>query len=140
MSYRVSFAAILFAVACVSPDAAVTSPAVSPPPGGAPARILVSPSSATVAIGASVDLAAIVTNIDGAALGIPVAWSSDAPAVAVVIDGTVVGLAPGTATISASLATMSGEATIRVVDSASASVVAFLPRRGGQSVLTMRTF
>ena len=91
---------------------------VTPPPPPAPvvAQVQVTPSSATIAPGASVTLTGQPVTSTGAAVAATITWSSSAPTVATV-DGTgrVTGVAGGVATITATAGAGSGTATITVI-------------------------
>jgi uncharacterized protein YjdB len=78
--------------------------------------ISVSPSAATLAIGATLGLEATGTYADGstADLTSSAVWSSSSAAVATVSSGTVTAVATGTATITAAFGGKSGTATITV--------------------------
>ena len=101
-------AAAIFAVACGSDDtptgtAAVVSVTVSTPP-------------AAILVGATTTLTATTKDASGAALtGTTVTWSSSSDAIATVSQaGVVTGVAPGTATITATSNGKTGTATITV--------------------------
>ena len=87
--------------------------------------VVVTPSTASVAVGGSVQLSATVKDASGAELtGRLVGWSSSDEAVAVVSStGRVSGLKVGTATITASSEGKSGTATVTVTGAPVASVV-----------------
>ncbi len=86
---------------------------ISPDPVAA---VEVSPSTASVIIGQSTQLAAIARNISGQVLsGRPVIWSTSSPALASVSStGVVTGLAAGNAVIIASIEGKQGSATVTV--------------------------
>jgi CHRD domain-containing protein/Big-like domain-containing protein len=101
-------AAAIFAVACGSDDtptgtAAVVSVTVSQPP-------------AAILVGATTTLTATTKDGSGAAItGTTVAWSSSSDAIATVSQsGVVTGVAPGTATITATSNGKTGTATVTV--------------------------
>lgn len=78
--------------------------------------VIVSPSSATIIVGQTMQLSAQVTDSKGNVLpGRSVSWSSDKPSIATVSgSGVVKGMAQGTATITASSEGKTGHATITV--------------------------
>jgi uncharacterized protein YjdB len=77
--------------------------------------ITITPSSATIPILGSVTLTATVRDPSGAIIGAPVSWSSNNSLVASVSsNGTVIGLLPGTATITAKSGSATATATITV--------------------------
>ena len=80
------------------------------------ASVAVSPSSGTVAVNQSVHLSATPKDANGNALfGRAIAWSSSNTSVAVAdVNGNVTGLAPGSATITATSEGQSGTAAITV--------------------------
>ncbi|UCF19290.1 MAG: Ig-like domain-containing protein [Gemmatimonadota bacterium] len=83
------------------------------------ASVEVTPSQATIDVGATVQLTAEPRDVDGDPLsGRAVTWSSDAEAVATVDgSGLVTGVADGTTTITAASEGMSGTATVTVIES-----------------------
>ncbi|MDP1859142.1 MAG: Ig-like domain-containing protein, partial [Gemmatimonadaceae bacterium] len=83
-----------------APDRAPSDPVI---PATAVARVSITPASASVDVGATVQLAAVAYDAAGNPLqGRSIAWASSANTIASVsANGTVAGLAPGTATISA---------------------------------------
>ena len=82
------------------------------------ASVRLTPTTATLGIGQNVDLTATPLDANGAALtGRTVTFSTSAPAIATVAStGRVIGLAPGTATITATSEGRSATATITVSD------------------------
>ena len=78
--------------------------------------VAVTPGTATVAVGQSTPLAASVLDSSGAPLAnVPVAWSSSDNTIATVAPtGTVTGVAPGSATITAEAGGIQGTAAITV--------------------------
>lgn len=95
----------------------VTDPDPPTPEPPTVATIDVSPSNSSVLAGTSVSLSAVARSGAGSAIsGKVFAWSSSAPAVASVSNGTVTALAPGSATITASVDGKSGSAAIEVVN------------------------
>src|SRR2546426_791321 len=88
------------------------------------ASVSVSPASATVAAGQSVQLTATPKDANGTPLsGRTVAWSSSSTSVAIAdVNGNVTGLAPGAATITATSEGQSGTAAITVTNVPVASV------------------
>jgi large repetitive protein len=100
--------ALLVAVGCSS-----TEPDVDEAVGS----VSVSPSSATIDVGATATLTAEVRNQDGAPINRSVSWSSASDATATVsTSGVVSGQAPGTVTITASAGNRSGTAQVTVVE------------------------
>jgi hypothetical protein len=89
-----------------------------------PNRLTIDPSAATLAKGTVALFTATGHYPDGSVrdLTAEVTWTSDAPAVASVEAGEVRGLSPGSATIEASLADLSAEATVTVTDAALVSL------------------
>ncbi len=85
----------------------------------AAASVAIQPSTGSVDVGSTLDLQATVRDGSGHVLtGRSVGWSSSAPSVASVDDaGTVRGVAPGAATITATAAGVSGTANVTVVGS-----------------------
>jgi uncharacterized protein YjdB len=80
------------------------------------ASISIAPSTATLVVGGTTTLQAVLTDAAGQPLtGRPVAWASNATQVATVdASGKVIGVAAGTATITATSETKTGTATITV--------------------------
>lgn len=79
------------------------------------ASVQLSPATATLGIGDSAVLTATPRDSTGAPLaGRSVTWTSSASTIATVVQGTVVGVAPGTATITATSEERSATATITV--------------------------
>jgi uncharacterized protein YjdB len=77
--------------------------------------VTVQPDTATIAPLATIVLTATVRDASGSVVSSPVSWTSSNSAVAqVASDGTVTGLLPGTAVITATSGTASGSATITV--------------------------
>lgn len=89
---------------------------VSPVPPGEPATVVVTPSTASVAVGASQLFTASATDANGKATSATYTWSSSSPAVATVdASGTATAQAEGTATIRATAQNgVYGEATLTV--------------------------
>jgi len=85
---------------------------------GAVETVSIAPPTATVAVGASTTLEAILRAADGSIVtGITPTWSSSDPAIASVdAAGRVTGEASGTATITATVPGATGQATITVVE------------------------
>ncbi|MFN8574755.1 MAG: Ig-like domain-containing protein [Gemmatimonadaceae bacterium] len=90
---------------------------VSPPPTPVVTTVEISPSSATVDAGATLPLTATVKDQTGAAMGgQTVSWNSSAPAVATVSSaGIVSALTAGSTTVTASVGSKNGSASIAVV-------------------------
>jgi hypothetical protein len=78
--------------------------------------VIVSPSTATVAIAGSTTLRATANYSDGSATDVTgsAVWTSSADAIAAVSGGVVRGVAPGSATVSASFGGLAGSAAITV--------------------------
>jgi hypothetical protein len=114
-----SAVALLVLAACggdsVSPGN--TNPPPPPPPPAAVASIELTPATASVAIAKTTALSATLRDAAGNALtGRTLAWSSSAGAVATVDNnGVVTGVAPGTATISATAENKTATAAITVL-------------------------
>ena len=73
------------------------------------------PNSVTIGPYVSAKLTAVVRDPGGAIANVPVTWSSSNTVVArVAADGTVTGVFPGTAIITATAGTASGTATVTV--------------------------
>lgn len=96
-----------------------TAPAVTPTTPATVRTVSVSPSTASIAVGATTSLAATLLDQKGASMtGPTVSWSSASTAVATVsAAGVVTGVTAGTATISATASGVSGSATITVTGS-----------------------
>ncbi|WP_284352167.1 beta strand repeat-containing protein [Roseisolibacter agri] len=103
----------------VSGSATVTITAPAPAPA-AVASVLVTPPSASVAAGATVQLSTTVRDANGNALtGRTITWSTSNPAIASVsTSGVVTGVAAGAATITATSEGRSGTAAITVTGTA----------------------
>ena len=102
-------------VASIEGKAAEATVVVPAPPAGI-ARVDLTPSTATVAIGETVTLSATARSADGNVItGRAVAWSSGGPSVATVSsEGVVRGVGAGTAQILAEVGGVIGQATITV--------------------------
>ncbi len=89
------------------------------------AAVTVTPASASVAVGATVQLSASPTKVDGQVVaGVPVVWTSETPSVATVSSkGVVTGVSPGAATITASSGGHAGQATITVTGGGAGDVL-----------------
>src|SRR5690348_5444123 len=124
---RSAAAAILLAVAvaCGS-DSVATDPGTKPPPAASVASVDVTPQTAEVGIGHTLKLNATPRDAAGNALsGRSVSWSSSNSSVASVDNGgTVIGVAAGNATITASSEGKSATAAITVKADAPAVAVA----------------
>jgi hypothetical protein len=82
------------------------------------ASLAVTPSSSTLAAGASVQFTAVGTFTDGSTQAVTTAWSIDAPSVATITaTGLATGLSSGTAHVTASSGAVSGLATLTVFPS-----------------------
>ena len=85
------------------------------PIGRAAASVVVTPATNTIAIGQSVQLAAVAAAADGALLTNPITWTSSKTDVGTVSSsGLVIGLSPGTTVITAAVDSVSGTATVTV--------------------------
>ncbi len=108
--------------ACGGGDGGGTTPPTIPPPPPAATvtRIDLTSPTGTISVQQSVQLSATARLSDGSSNGAPsVAWSSSAANVATVsTSGLVTGIAPGSATITASIGTISGTASITVTSAA----------------------
>jgi uncharacterized protein YjdB len=95
----------------------ITVPTPPPPTPEPVASVTVSPPSGQVQVGATLQLTATPRNAAGNPLsGRTVTWTSSAPGVATVdANGTVTGVAPGTATITATSEGRTGTSTVTVV-------------------------
>lgn len=90
-------------------------PAPPPPPPAPVASVVVTPSQATIEVGATVQLTAQPRDAVGNNLNRAVTWQSQTPALASVnTSGLVTGVAPGNATIVATSEGAAGNATIEV--------------------------
>ena len=125
-------------VATIEGQSATATVTVRPVPVAA---VRLTPDNATIGVGGTVRLGAVVTDAAGNALtGRTVTFTSSAPGVArVAADGTVTGVAAGTATITATSEGVSGTATVRVTASTVASVVV-APDTATLTVGQTRTF
>lgn len=116
-------------VTAIAPGSATVTAAVEGVTGSAAiavlpipvASVLVSPPTGGVQVGATLTLTATPRDSAGMTLaGRAVAWSSSAPGIATVSSaGVVTGVAPGTASIGATVEGMRGDATITVTSVAS---------------------
>jgi uncharacterized protein YjdB len=113
------------------------------------ASVQVTPSSATVSVAFTTQLSATVLDADGATItGASVAWSTSAPAIAVVSQtGLVTGVLPGSATVTATSGGKSGTAAITVQLAPVATVTVSPPslslrdregQRNGQLTATLK--
>ncbi|MEW5931019.1 MAG: Ig-like domain-containing protein [Gemmatimonadota bacterium] len=100
-----------------SGNSRITVPAPPPPTPEPVASVTVSPPTGEVQVGATLQLTATPRNAAGNPLsGREVTWQSSAPGIATVdADGTVTGVAPGAATITATSEGRTGTSTITVV-------------------------
>jgi hypothetical protein len=107
----------------IAPGTATITAAVEGVAGTAPVRVAgsvrtveVSPATASLNVGGTVQLSAVAKDSAGTALtGRPVAWSSSDPSVAAVSSGGVVtAVGPGTAQVAARVDGVSGAATVTV--------------------------
>lgn len=86
--------------------------------GQKPGSVTLSPSSASVPVGQTVQLTATVLDQDGNVITRTLTWATSDPAIATVnASGLVTGVAAGTATITATVQTVSGSATVTVTGS-----------------------
>jgi hypothetical protein len=101
--------------AVVDTAASVDAPAPDAPPP-AVSSVSVSPSSATLAVGQSVQLTAAAKDVDGSPVdGSPITWTTSNSAVAsVTSSGVVKALAGGSAKVTATAQGVSGEAAVSV--------------------------
>jgi DNA/RNA endonuclease G (NUC1) len=114
-------AAADFSIGAPSPRSSATAAVVctvSGPQVGPIASVTVTPATANVAMSASQQLVATARDANGATVSAATyTWStSDATIASVSTTGLVTGVTPGTATITATSATFSGTATIRVLE------------------------
>ena len=114
MSRAYVAAALFLGLAACGGDSG-TSPSTTPPPP-AVASVELSPSTASVMVGASVTLAAVTRDAQGHELtGRTISWNSSAPTVATVTSaGVVTGVAAGPVTISATSEGRSAQAQVTV--------------------------
>ncbi len=111
---RSAFLAVLSSVGVPLLLACSSGPATGPA-GPIVAQVTVSPGSADIAVGGTVQLTATVKDADGNVMTEPVSWTSDSPGVArVSTTGLVTGMSVCLATIKASSGTRSGSASITV--------------------------
>ena len=105
-----------------SGTAAITVTAAAPPPV---ASVTITPATASIAVGATLQLTATTKDANGNALtGRTVTWSSGATGIATVnASGLVSGVAAGSATITATSEGKSGTATVTVTGGTSGTVV-----------------
>jgi len=116
--------AVLVVASC-RPDS--TAPEASSGTGAAVASVQVTPSTASLTVGQSALLHAILRDANGRTLsGHAVTWASSSPAAEVDVTGKVTGHSPGDATITATSEGLRGIASIRVID---------VPRPGSAQVL-----
>jgi len=125
-----TLAIVAWSAACttgqpIGPDAA------SAPHGNSsvPAALSITPPSATVKIGGTITLAAVVTNSAGQPIaGQTVTWQSTAKSIASVsTGGTIAGVATGTTSIVATVDGITASTTIAVVPNATASAALSTP-------------
>lgn len=97
---------------------------VNPPPPAPVASVTVTPATSTLVVGRTVTLEAVTRDASGNVLtGRTVTWTSSAPGIATVSSsGIVTGVAPGTATITATSEGHSGSASVTVTAVPAASV------------------
>lgn len=82
---------------------------------GTVAKIVVSPSSPSIAVGATLSFSALATNAAGTTVTATLAWQSSSPAVATInASGVATAVGVGTTTITAVSGTVSGKATLTV--------------------------
>ena len=101
--------------ACWSSDSGILVPALGP---GAGVAVIVSPTSASIEVGQTLQMSAML--VDGVGSEVPgdVSWTSSNTNVASVNgEGLVTGVAPGAVTITATAGTFSRGATVTVVGS-----------------------
>jgi hypothetical protein len=130
-------------VAAVGATWSCKGDAGAPVLGAAVAVVAITPGTAQVAIGRTVELSAAAFDSVGNVLeGRDLTWSTADAGVATVIDGVVTGVAEGSTQITAETGGVSGTATVTVVGAAVDSVVVVPARsdlRVGQSVLLVAT-
>jgi hypothetical protein len=82
---------------------------------GAVAKIVVSPSSPSIAVGATSSFSALATNAAGKTVAATFSWQNSSPAVATINgSGVATAIGVGTTTITAVSGTVSGKATLTV--------------------------
>jgi hypothetical protein len=124
----------------IADTAAVVDTTVSvDPPAPAVSSVSVSPSSATLAAGESVQLSAVAKDVDGAVVnGSTVSWASSNPAVASVSSsGMVKALASGSSVVTATSQGITGKAAVTV--SASTTTADGCPTSGYQRLVNVGT-
>jgi len=120
MTYRMkalTLGLFLTSLSCGGGDSPTSPPPPPPPPPPpVPTTVTVTSGSTTItAIGGTVQLTAQVLDQNGAVMSTPVTWSSSATGVATVSSGGLVTAAgPGTATITGTAGSASGNVTITV--------------------------
>jgi len=107
--------ALIGLTACSDSGVGFQIPGESP---GAATGVLVSPSSASITVGLTVQMSATLVNDAGNEVSGDVSWTSSNLTVASLdSQGLVTGLAPGASTITATISTTSGGAIVTVVNS-----------------------
>lgn len=122
----------------VTGEATVT---VTAPPPAAVASVTVTPTSASLLVGASTQLAAVARDAGNNALsGRLITWSSSAEAIATVSNGLVTAISPGSAQVRATSEGVFAEATVTVTPVPVASITVTPPNpsivAGGTQQLT----
>ncbi|HEX2189572.1 MAG TPA: Ig-like domain-containing protein [Longimicrobiaceae bacterium] len=120
-------AGVSYVTASAGGKSAVATVTVSAPAAAAVASVAVSPGTASVAVGGSVDLAAVAKDASGNVLtGRSVGWATSNAGVATVSStGIVKGVAAGTVTITATVEGKSGTAQVAVSAPISTSALLF---------------
>ena len=114
---RISAGVALIGLAACSSDGG-TGHLVGAPSGSAVANVAVSPSSATLEVGRTLQLTATLFGGNGQELSGDVSWTSSTSSIASVTNsGLVTAVAEGAATITGSAGGQSGRAVVTVVDS-----------------------
>jgi hypothetical protein len=120
MKYTI-IAALLFAAACGSSDKTSTGPATV-------ASVQLNASSATIAVGANTTLTATALDGSGNSIAGQIAtWQTSSAAIATVAGGLITGVSAGTATITATIGTMTSQAIITVTAPIAASCTGVTP-------------
>ena len=106
--------ALIGLTACSDTGTGIQIPGASP---GAVAGVIVSPSSASIEVGLTVQMTATLVDGEGNEVSGDVSWTSSNLTVASVdSEGLVSGLVAGASTITATINTISGGATVTVVN------------------------
>ena len=106
--------ALVGLTACGDSGSGIQIPGANP---GAVAGVIVSPSSASITVGLTVQMIATLVDGQGNEVSGDVSWtSSDLTVASIDSGGLVTGLVAGAATITATINTISGDATVTVVN------------------------